>query len=372
MKPENLQAVRALRHELHQIPERALHEDKTRACLKKWLAAHTSVQVIDRGLWFYAVRREEGASETIGFRADFDAVPTPQGCAHLCGHDGHAACLCGLILELEGQVTGKNHVFVFQPAEENGEGAKLCIPVVREQRIDRMYAVHNMPGLPKGLIYTKSGPFFSASRGMTVTMTGIQSHASNPEEGKNPSFALSRLALALEPLSAFSGFGHSYEAGTIVFDDMVQCTVVNISAGEKAFGVSPAYGEISMTLRAAHSKDLRRLEGYVQELAQGLADKYGLSCEFAFQDGFAACVNDEALTKHVFKTLGDAGFETREAPEPYRVSEDFGVLGDAVGACCLFVIGAGEDYLPLHNACYEYPDFLLEPTVTALYALANS
>ena len=86
----------------------------------------------------------KGERKCIAFRADMDALTMQElnvgfdyisknnGVAHMCGHDGHMACLVGFVplyLPLLGKIP-KNKIIrlLFQPSEEGPEsGAKLMI-----------------------------------------------------------------------------------------------------------------------------------------------------------------------------------------------------------------------------------------------------
>jgi len=64
-----------LRHQLHQCPELSGEEVETKRKLKKFLRENTSLEIVDRGLWFYAKYTPEKPTEKkIAFRADFDAI----------------------------------------------------------------------------------------------------------------------------------------------------------------------------------------------------------------------------------------------------------------------------------------------------------
>lgn len=417
MNAQNLQLITDLRNQLHTCPELALHEEQTRTILKAFIEEHTSAVIVDHDLWFYAVLEQEGADETVAFRADFDAIASKNGNAHLCGHDGHAACLCGLMLELEEMIRAvgaaegstdraadrtaertapvpadtalresapsstrtvrpnckpKNYVFLFQPGEEDGSGAALCTPIFDEIKVDRMYAQHNMPGIPFGTIYTKPNVLFSASEGYSLYLEGLQSHASEPHVGKNPAYILSELATLLRPLTQFTGFGHPYHAGDLEFSDMTLCTIVGLKIGEGKFGVSPAQGEMHLTLRAARSEDVDKLRAFISDFIATRCGAEGMIYRFERCDVFPDTSNDPRLARHTLDVCQRAGFATQLADEPFAVSEDFGYLSKAHGRCCYYVVGAGEDFAPLHSEAYEFPDELIEPTVDSLVVLACS
>ena len=210
MDRENLKKIIELRHELHAHPELSLHEDWTKGRLMDFIRENTTLEVVDRGSWFYAFRSVEG-TEAVAFRADMDALPIDEGISlpyasrtpgvsHKCGHDGHCAALCGLALELDAMDIKRSVYLIFQHAEETGQGAQECASFLRERNISEIYAFHNWSGFPEGSIVIRSGLCQCASQGLTVKFTGQSSHASEPEKGRNPSFAVGRFIMGIREL----------------------------------------------------------------------------------------------------------------------------------------------------------------------------
>lgn len=158
-----------LRRKLHENPEVSGKEVITKKILMDFLSENTTLELFDRGKWFYALHFEGENLETIAFRADFDAILDSQGCPFYgCGHDGHSATLSGFGLSLEGQILGKNVVLLYQFGEEDGSGAKVCREIFKEIKIDRIYGLYNSPGLKKHTVYTKKKTMMYASKGMTI------------------------------------------------------------------------------------------------------------------------------------------------------------------------------------------------------------
>jgi len=137
MDETTLDKILALRKELHSSAEPSGKERQTKEILQRFLRENTSLQLTDKGKWFFAVHREGDFLPNIAFRADMDALPLPSGGAsHLCGHDGHSATLAGLSLFLEGKTLGKNIYLLFQHAEETGRGGADCRPFIGDNKID--------------------------------------------------------------------------------------------------------------------------------------------------------------------------------------------------------------------------------------------
>ena len=154
--------ITALRLELHQIPEVGAQLPETAACL----SAH-----LDRlGIPFVRSPRDSGLiasiqgglpGRTVALRADMDALPIQEetglpfssrrpGVMHACGHDAHAAMLMGAAQvlqkhrkELRGTVR-----LLFQPAEEQCEGAKVMLEQGALDGVDAIFGFHigTLPG----------------------------------------------------------------------------------------------------------------------------------------------------------------------------------------------------------------------------------
>lgn len=343
-----------LRAALHVCPEVSGQEVKTKAMLMKFLRENTTMELIECGDGFYAAHRETGADKGgILLRADYDAVALPDGsAAHLCGHDGHAAVLCGVALKLEGNTLGRNVFLLFQPAEETGAGAKKCAEIFQREVIYEVYGAHNLPGVSLGTVVTRPGTFACASNGLIIDFKGAPAHAAYPENGISPAKATGQLLCELEELAAP---GH--------YAGMVLCTVIGVSMGEKAFGMAAAQAQIWLTVRGEHDEDIFLLNKKICDRAEELAKENKLEFSVARQDVFPATENEAQCAEKVLDVCRGTRMK-----EPMRWSEDFGYyLRHCKGA--FFGIGAGEDHAPLHTSGYEYPDKLLLPALEAFWKL---
>ena len=364
MKAENLEKILNLRHELHAHPDLSMEEVWTRSHLMEFLRESTkNLEIVDCGRWFYAMYRAKDPRGTIGFRADFDALPIEEslpdlpwasripGVSHKCGHDGHAASLAGLALEIDQEGCDKNVVFLFQHAEETGAGAKETVETLSGLGIDEFYAYHNYNGDPAGTVIVRNAVAHCASTGMTVAMTGTVAHASMPEDGNSPAIPIAKLACMLPELAAPERY-----------KGLVLCTIVQIDVGKKAFGVAPGYGELSMTVRAENEAELDALVAEIRAAAEQLSGAQGLGLEITFDDAFPETRNADWCADKVRSAAKALGLPLCELTEPRRGSEDFGHILKAIPGCN-FGIAGGEDLPALHTFSYDFPDRILETAV---------
>jgi amidohydrolase len=349
--------IRQLRRRLHQIPEKSGFETKTMETLKEFLKTNTSLEIVDREGWFYAVHKEEGGEKSTAFRADMDAIMGEDGnLFHGCGHDGHSSVLAGLCLELEGKRLGKNVYFIFQPAEETGQGGEMCSSLLTEKRIDEVYAFHNLPGYPLGTVVLRKGTFACASKGLILTFKGRQSHAAYPEQGVNPAWILGELIVKIPELLASPDFS-----------GMVLATIIEVKAGDQSFGVSPGDGRLSLTLRAEKLEDLNLFEKSVVSLAKNRAENLSVQLTVSQTDEFPDTVNGADRVERCKASLLNQKIPFMEISEPLRWSEDFGwYLKKADGM--FFGVGAGEDCPGLHTKDYEFPDEVMKTALAAMKA----
>ncbi len=377
MQPEHLKSVIQLRHELHRHPELSMQEEWTPRHLQQFLKANTKLEIVDQGRWFYARYRSparhpapaEGPAPNpaIAFRADFDALPVQDdidaayrseipGVGHKCGHDGHAASLAGLALEIDRSGADRDVYFIFQHAEEIGAGARECAAVLKtgEPQIKEIYAFHVFPGLPKGSVGLKTGLVHFASKGLSMTFEGRQSHASQPEEGINPAFAIARIIEQLEHIDDI--------AVRLELQGTLLCTVIQVDIGEKAFGTSAGEGLLRLTLRSQYEAELERLQLYIETQARAEAARYGLQYSSEESDVFPETVNHGESLRKVAAACKGLGIQVQNLPDAFRASEDFGYyLKDRTG--CIFFIGSGEESPGLHTTAFDFPDELIEPAV---------
>lgn len=361
-----IEKLKDTRHHLHQYPELSGLEVNTVAFLKEYIhQVNQDAELIEIGSGLLAIFGSSQPGPTTMIRAELDALPIAEandfshrsgkpGISHKCGHDGHMSILLGMAHLLTENPPEKGRVILlFQSAEESGEGAKRMLeePEFEMYKSDHAFALHNLPGYPLGQVILKPGTFCSASVGLKIKLTGHTAHASDPETGKSPAYAMTRMANLLVAIPQADAFR-----------DFVLVTLTHMCLGEPTFGVSPGEGEMQFTLRAYHDQDLELLQSLVRTEAESIAAHEKVAIEFSWHEAFNATVNDEQEVSRIEEIAKELGLEYRYLDAPNRWSEDFGrFLQHSKGA--LFGLGSGEDCRPLHHPAYDFPDELIETGV---------
>ncbi len=352
-----------LRHHLHAYAEVSNQEKKTAKIivefLKKLNPDKVWKNVGGHGVIALFKGREEGKS--IGFRADLDALhiaetieleyasKTPHT-AHKCGHDGHMAMVAGIAAYLQKDPLERGNVYlIFQPAEETGEGAERINRglLKLDIHLDYLFGLHNIAGYPKGQILTKAGTFAAASRGMVIKLFGKTSHAAEPEYGISPVMAMAEITTQMTIVHI-----------TNAFTDLTLATVIHSELGEIAFGTSPGYGEVRITLRAMKDEDMQKLIDFAENLVKEQAKKEQLEYEISYTETFPATENAEEAFQ-IMKNAGEiADVNFKELEKPFKWSEDFGQykLQMKTG---FFGLGTGENAPHLHDETYDFPDDII-------------
>lgn len=366
MNEQNFRTAVQLRHELHRHPELSMEERWTKEHLIAFFRAHTrAFEVVDRGRWFYAKYSAPQPKKKVAFRAEIDALPMDDdinapwksecgGVGHKCGHDGHAASLCLTALELEENGCENDVYLIFQHAEETGGGGEECAALMDEEGIDEVYAYHNKSGFPLDSIIVRDDCVCCASKGMEISFVGVPAHASTPENGKNPAFAIAALIETIPRLT-----------DPAAHVGLLMATVIQVALGERAFGVSAHKGQLLLTIRGEVEGEMDALQRELESLAAAQAERYGLTCSFAYYDVFPETRNDNGCAENIRRAAAALGLSLAVKDYPDRGSDDFGYFTKKTRGA-MFSIGNGEDYPGVHDARFDYIDAQMR-TAAAMY-----
>lgn len=363
-----------LRHLIHKHPEISGEEKNTKAQIIAFFDQLPDCKTIDlnaAGVAFRFFGKKEGKHCLV--RCELDALPIKEtenkpyssvfeNVAHLCGHDGHMAIVCGVGKWLsEHSIQAGIVTLLFQSAEETGKGARSVIehPLFQEQLPDYCFALHNVPGFEKHTIICKEDTFTPSVISMIIRVQGETSHAAEPEKGKNPT---RNIAGIIERVLQLNSDAASEENAFCIV------TPIYTRIGSQAYGTSAGEGETHFTIRTYSNKKTDEITEKIQQITEQYLENTGMQATFSFLEEFAANENDSTCVELIKNAATDNKFNYINKPAPFSWGEDFGLFTQKFKGA-MFGLGAGKDTSPLHHPDYDFPDTIIQTGVQMFTSL---
>lgn len=297
----------------------------------------------------------------IAFRSELDALPIRErtdlpyrsihdGTMHACGHDGHTTVMAGLAHWVsENRPPAGSVTFLFQPAEETGEGAARMLedPRLTTLKLDRLYGFHNIPGRPLREVLLREGAFACASTGLRIRLKGESSHAAWPSRGRTPVPLVSAVSARVPQLGEPDPSADHHAFATTTY----------IRVGEPAFGTQPGEAETGVTLRGVSDAAVGEMEKQLREWIETEAAADGLEWEIERVEPFPAVVNAPGPVQRIRKAADALGRSRVDLERAYPWSEDVSRFGSRM-ELGFFGLGSGEEQPHLHSSRFDFPDEL--------------
>jgi amidohydrolase len=365
------------RQTIHSQPEVLYDLPKTSAFVAARLAEFGCDEVVE-GLGGCGVvgviRGQEPGPRVTALRAEMDALPiveetglpyasTHPGKMHACGHDGHTATLLATAKFLcATRAFAGTAIVLFQPAEEGGAGAKAMIDdgVIERFGIERIFALHNLPGLPVGSFATRPGTVMSASDRFVINIKGKGGHAAMPHKANDP------IACAANLVNAINAMVSRY-------CDPLEPVVLSVNSihGGEAFNVIPEHVEMRGSLRTITQATRNDCKLRLDRLCSGMGEALDLDIELTHIPIYAPTVNEPATATEVLRTLADEiGADRVQVSDVMMGAEDFSFFLETLPGC--FVWYGNGDTPSLHNPRFDFSDAAIEHGARALVTLLRS
>ncbi len=357
--------------DIHTNPELSTQEKRTSALVAKELKA-AGCDVTEHvgkyetpGLTGYGVVgvMKNGDGPTVLIRTDMDALPvqeetglpyaskvtaqTPDGkevhVMHACGHDAHMAIFIGAaraLAKLKDQWHG-TLVFVGQPAEETGSGAKALLNDGLYKKFPKPdYAIgyHDNAELAAGKIAYHEGYACANVDSVDITVQGVGGHGAYPHKTKDPVVLASEIVMGLQTIV-------SRENNPL---DPIVITVGSIHGGTKHNIISNEV-KMQLTVRTYKPEVRKHVLNAIARVAKGMAIAAGFPDDkmpivHVEEDEFTpAMYNNPELTQRLVKDWKSAiGADNVVERDPTMGGEDFSEfsLPDHSIPACDFWIGA--------------------------------
>ncbi|QWG34618.1 M20 peptidase aminoacylase family protein [Bacillus mycoides] len=335
----------SIRRHLHEYPELSYEEFETTKAIKNWLK-EANITIIDSSLETGIIAEISGNKNgpVVALRADIDALPIQeetdlpytskiQGKMHACGHDFHTAAILGaayLLKEKEASLNGTVR-FIFQAAEESGNGACKVVEAGHLKNVQAVFGMHNKPDLPVGTIGIKDGPLMAGVDRFEIEIHGVGTHAAVPDAGVDPIVASSQIVMALQTIVS-RNISSSHNAVV---------SVTNIHSGN-TWNVIPEKAILEGTVRTFQAKTREKIPALMERIIKGISDALGVKTEFRFYPGPPAVQNDKVLTDFSIQIAEKMNLNVI-SPTPSMAGEDFSFYQQEIPGSFVFMGTSGTN-----------------------------
>ncbi|GAN33492.1 MAG: amidohydrolase [Candidatus Brocadia sinica] len=358
-----------MRRDFHKHPETGFTEIRTSGVIAeelKRLGLHVQTDIAKTGV--VGSLYVDGASSTVAFRADMDALPIleennlefksqNEGISHACGHDANMAMLLGaarLMVQLKDKL--KRQVkFIFQPCEEQHPGgAKVMVEQGVLHGVDEIYGLHIEPNIPSGTFGVRDGATMAATDRIAITLIGKGGHASTPHLCVDPIVTAAEVILAIQTIISRK------------VNPLSPCVVslCQISGGT-TFNVIPDKVKIIGTVRTL-AKELRyKMPILLEETVRGITSLNNATYQFEYFKGHPPLYNPRPQADFIQNKIIELfGSKSVEHIDPKMGGEDFSYYLEKIKGAYVF-LGSGNlekgASQPLHSS-----RFLLDEDVLSM------
>jgi len=292
------------RRDLHQHPEIAFEEIRTARFVAETLAQFGfEVQTGIGKTGVVGILDGDDVGPTVMIRADMDALPIEEQNdtqyrsqiaqrMHACGHDAHTAialAVAKMFAQKRSHWKGRLK-FVFQPAEEIGQGAKAMIAdgVLTQMRPDIVLGLHVWNDLPIGYVGITEGAAMAGTQRFSILITGKGGHAALPHQTHDPVVAAAQLMSAVQTIVSRNL-------------DPLLSGVVSITQmqGSDAFNIIPAQVMLGGTIRAFETFTMDLIKTRLAQLAQQIALAFDCEATITYENSLNPLVNDPLVARRL-------------------------------------------------------------------------
>jgi amidohydrolase len=351
----------AFRRHFHQHPELSGNETGTTRFISRILAdagIPHRLAVNGCGIIGEIIRSPDPGAPVVALRADIDALPIQEendivyrsdrpGVMHACGHDAHTTMLLTTVLALKQE----NRLpfswrAIFQPSEEEGQGAQQLVQAGALDNVDGILALHVDPSRQLGKVGVTPGPRTAFCRDFFIEVLGQGGHAARPYATIDPIAAAAHLVTLI-----YQALPRSADAR-----DPLVITVGMIQGGY-ANNVIPDLVTLKGTIRALRREVALEASVNLERMTEATAQAFKTNIKVTFKNLLNGMVNDEkraiACAEVARAFLGSENVISNDPPS--LGGEDFADYVAKVPGCMLTlgVAFPNTKVTPLHTATFN-------------------
>jgi amidohydrolase len=370
------QRIVAFRRDFHKYPELSWREVRT---------ANRICEVLDGlGLVYRSGVAETGIiadlpgrlpGPIIALRADIDALPVHEetgldfasvhaGVMHACGHDGHTSMLLGAaeLLIRDGDLPLPVRL-IFQPAEEEGAGAKAMIASGVLEDVAMIFGGHVDRHYSTGTIVAHAGAVNASTDSFTIEIKGHGGHAARPHESVDAVVVGSLLVMAIQTI--VSREVNPAHPSVVTVGRFDAGTASNVIAGRAT---------LQGTIRAQDPAVREHLIRSLRRIAESVGRLHMADVTLTVDEGTPPLVNSADMAQVAAEAAATVVGADNVQPlhTPNMGGEDFAYYMERVPGCYVR-LGAqapGREGFPAHSSRFDFDEGVLPIGAEYFYRVA--
>lgn len=366
----------SFRRAVHAEPELSWHEHKTADRIAAFL---DELGIPYRrgvaGTGIVAELPGEHDLPCVALRADMDALPIQEetglpfasqvpGVMHACGHDGHSSMLLGAAALLVREKHRPAPIrFLFQPAEETGNGAKAMIEDGALDNVALIFGGHLDRHFTAGTVAVTDGPVNASSDQFHIKIQGQGGHAARPHEAIDSVVVGSLLVMALQ---------------TIVSREVNPAHPSVVTVGHFNAGSAPnviaSTAQLDGSIRAQEQTVRESLQQSIKRIAHSIGELHNAQIEVSIDLGTPPLSNPpdiaELARDAVRESQGPSALRKLEIAN--MGGEDFAYYMEKIPGCYVRFgsVLAGKEGFPAHSSRFDFDEQALHVGATYYHAVA--
>jgi len=338
------------RRDFHMHPELGFKEIRTSKIIAEKLSSYgLDVRTGVGKTGVVAILDGSGAGKTIALRADMDALPIQEtgdltfksindGVMHACGHDGHISMLLGaakILTTMKDKINGTVK-FIFQPAEEGGDGARYMIEDGVLDGVDEIYGAHLWNYQEYGTIGVKSGPIMAAADLFEIIVEGKGGHGATPHGTVDAIIVSSQIIQTLQTIVSRN-------------TNPLESTVVTIGKINGGYNFNIIADKVSLegTSRAYTEENRQLIKTRMKEILNGIGNTFNAKITLNYEDGYPPVINNNDCTKKLLNAATKVVGGGAGTPYLSMGGEDFSYFANEIPGCFFFIGSLPKDRKPL-------------------------
>jgi amidohydrolase len=235
--------------------------------------------------------------------------------------------------------------FLFQPAEENLNGANKMIEGKCLENVEEIYGLHNITKFNLGEIGVCDGPIMAKVDVFEIIINAKGGHGSTPHLRWSPITIGSNIINALNQVTSQE----------IDSNERSVMTIGQFTSGN-TYNVIPETGTIRGTIRTLTKGTSEKIIKRIYQIAEGQAKIYSSDVVVKFDEPGELTWNHPDPTNYARKAA-EKYFTVKTEGLPVMASEDFAFYQKIIPGC-FFMLGCGDEEHTayLHTSVYDFND----------------